>query len=159
SVAANLEPGVRKSRSKRLADALERSGAAESSPQILVRHLEAAGETDRAAFLAERAAERASEALAFDRAVEFLRTALRLGHYDEEDRRRLQLELGDALANAGRGPEAAEAFLEAAQGQDEATRFECQYRAAEQLLGSGHTERGLELLRVVLAALGEELPE
>jgi hypothetical protein len=49
------------------------------------------------------AAAQAADALAFDRAAKLYRLALDLGAHDVTDKLRLQTELGNALANAGRG--------------------------------------------------------
>jgi hypothetical protein len=49
-------------------------------------------------------------------------------------------------------------LLEATPGADAATRLDCQKRAAEQLLVSGHIERGLQTLDAVLAEVGVSLP-
>jgi serine/threonine protein kinase/tetratricopeptide (TPR) repeat protein len=141
-----------------LAAALEAAGAAAASPLALVRHLEAAGETDRAATHAEVAAGRAAESLAFDRAADLYRTALRLGRHAAEPRRRLTMALADALMNAGRLAEASKAYEEAAQGADASTRLDCRRKAAQYLLTSGDVENGLAALATVLGELGELLP-
>ncbi|HJZ87298.1 MAG TPA: AAA family ATPase [Polyangia bacterium] len=160
AVLAHLHEATRRAHHGRLANALEGSGAAAGDPQVLVRHLEAAGETQRAAAQAERAARLASEALAFDQAAELYRTALRLGgpSYDPVEARRLRRLLGEALGNAGRGPESAEAYLLAAEGADAVSRLDCRRLAAQQLLVSGHLERGMEALGAVLAEVGTRLP-
>jgi serine/threonine protein kinase len=159
SVSARLGAATARQHHAALAGALESAGSgAGASPQVLVRHLEAAGETARAAAQAELAARRAAELLAFDRAGELYRTALRLGKHAGEDRRRLQIELGDSLVNAGRGAEAADVFLAAAEGADSATRLECRRKAAEHLLGTGQIQRGIEALAGVLAEFGESFP-
>jgi hypothetical protein len=141
-----------------LAAALEAAGAAHREPDALVRHLEAAGETARAAELATRAAGLAAASAAFDNAAELYRTALRLDARSGEERRRLLLLLAEALTNAGRGAEAADLYLEAAVGADEATRIDSQRRAAEQLIVTGHVERGLAIVSEVLLEIGERLP-
>jgi hypothetical protein len=133
----------------RLARALEAGG--QTQPEVLAAHFHQAGEPARAADYFGRAAAQAAEALAFDHAARLYRQALRLGSWDEDQRRRLQTQLGDALANAGRGAEAAEAYL-AARGPDAERALDLQRRAALQLLTSGHVDQGLELLRPVLAA-------
>jgi DNA-binding CsgD family transcriptional regulator/tetratricopeptide (TPR) repeat protein len=57
-----------------------------------------------------RAAEAATAALAFDEAVEALRTALRLGITGVHDRAEVELALGTACYRAGRGSEALTAY-------------------------------------------------
>ena len=44
-------------------------------------------------------------------------------------------------------------------GADAATRLDCQRRAAEQYLVSGHIEPGLEALQAVLSEVGVGLPK
>jgi len=141
----------------RIADALEEAGA--QDPHLLLFHLEASGEQQRAAEHAARAAGLAAEALAFDQAAQLYLTALRLGQYEPDERRRLHILLGDALAHAGRAAEAAAAYLVVVENADRATRLEYRRRAAEQLLIGGLVDRGLAELRVVLGELGLRLPE
>ena len=77
----------------------------------------------------------------------------------DEDVRAIRTNLAIALVNAGRGAEAADAFLLAAEGavsRDES--IDLRRRGAEQLLFSGHFDRGLEVLHEVLAAMGMEVP-
>lgn len=144
---------------RRLAYALERTGAAISDPRVLVRHFEKAGEPKRAALYARRAAAAASAGLAFDHASALYRDAIRLGEYSPAELVTMRISLGEALSNAGRGPEAASAYLAAVDGADPATRLECQRNAAEQLLISGHIERGMDALGAVLSEIGVELPD
>ncbi|MBI4510802.1 MAG: AAA family ATPase [Deltaproteobacteria bacterium] len=159
ALVSRLDPEVKRKLHRDLADTLEASGAARHDPQVLVRHLEAAGETERAAEHAERAAHMAAEALAFDQASELYRTALRLAQRDLGPTRKLQLDLADALRNAGRGLEAAEVFIKIADADaGSAVGLACRRQAAEQLLVSGHIERGLETLAAVLGGVGVELP-
>jgi hypothetical protein len=141
-----------------IAEALEIAGAARHDPLTLVRHLEASGQAPRAAELAERAARDAAEQLAFDRAAELWGLALALGDHDQGERRALRRAQGEALAHAGRGLAAAEAYLAAAAGAAPEQAFECRRVAGEQLLLSGHVERGREILAGVLAEVGASLP-
>ncbi len=158
TVTARLEEESASNLHLKLAQVFEQSGAAESNPQVLVRHYQAAGELAQAAEHAQAAARRANSLSAFDQAVEFYKTALELGQYDQEKTRELRLQLGDTLVSAGRGPEAADVFLAATKGADSATRLKCRRQAAEQLLVSGHLERGLEAVDNFLAEIGEKIP-
>jgi serine/threonine protein kinase len=158
AVLSLLDDPARRALHLRIADTLEEMGAAANDPQSLVRHLESAGETERAAEYAERAAPLAAEALAFDRAAELYGTTLRLGRWGRSESRRLRIAQAEALQNAGRGIEAADAYLLAAEGAPTAIRVDCQRRATEQLMTNGYLERGLDALRTVLDEVGEDLP-
>ena len=141
-----------------LAEGLERSDNAESDPRGLVRHLEGAGLAERAARQAERSAESALGALAFDQAAELYRTALRLGTFGPAETSALYVRLAEALTNAGRASEAARAYLVSAAGAGSEKRLLYQRLAADHLLRSGHLEEGLKILSDVLRELGEALP-
>ncbi len=159
AVLAHLDQRARTERHLRLASALETSDASRDRPVLLLRHLEGAGQRERAGHYAQEAAVRAMQAFAFDRAAELYRAALRLGAASDADSRRdLTIALAGALANAGRGAFAAEAYLNGAEGADPATRRECQAAAADQLLVTGHIERGLEVLDAVLSEAGVYVP-
>jgi serine/threonine protein kinase len=128
-------------------------------PEALALHYRAAGEEARAAEYALQAARRAREALAFDREVELLRLVLELGGHGESERRALTVELGEAATNAGRGAEAAAAYLAAAPGAKAGEAIELRRRAAEQLLVSGRIDEGLAAIEQVLAAIGMSMPQ
>jgi hypothetical protein len=140
-----LEPSQFAALSSHLGHAMIRAGLAETAPEQVVRHLFAAGDTARGRDLAEKAAAKSLASLAFDRAAEFLKSALNAGPRDAAHARALYLQLADALASAGRGAEAAESYLAAAAvpGTAESDRLDCRRHAADQLLVSGHVDRGL----------------
>ena len=153
---ASISERTRRNLHAALARAL--ASRAGTDPQVLVAHLEHAGDAAGAAFHAERGARAAAENLAFELAASLWATALRLGAPPPERRRELERARADALANAGRGAEAASAYLAAADGLEPTERLECRRRAAEHLLGSGHIAAGLEVLRDVLAEFDETIP-
>ena len=159
AVFGDLDADSRRALHSALADALEGGDPRLQDPHMLLRQLEAAGQAERAGAQAERAALVAREALAFEQAAGLYRAALRLGKHSDEARRAVQLNLGDALANAGRCAEAAEAFFSAAEGAEAASRLEYRRRAAEQLLLSGHVDRGMSELRAVLADVDLAVPD
>ena len=156
AVIAGLGERTRRAHHGALARALEARGGAD--PRMLVAHLELAGDPAGAAYHAERGARAATENLAFELAGALYATALRLGIHAPGRRRELERARADALANAGRGAEAAAAYLAAADGLDATDGLDCRRRAAEYLLGSGHIARGLEVLGEVLREFGESLP-
>ena len=139
-----------------LAAALEGWGGAD--PEVLATHLHAAGELARTAEYAIRAARAAAEALAFDRASRLYRLALELTAPDAPARLQIQIDLATSLANAGRGREAGEAFLAAAEASGASQALDFRRRAAEQYLQSGHLSEGMAVLRIVLESIGMRMP-
>ena len=141
---------------RRIARAL--MAAAEPDPEALALHLEGAGEREAAGGFARAAASHAVQLLAFDRAVRLYRHALSLRPDDAPERWEIQAALAEALAHAGRSAEAAEAYLDAAQGAgDEA--FDLRRRAVEHLLRSGRIDRGLALTEEILSEVGLRFPK
>ena len=158
TVYARLGPGERVRLHRRLGLLLEEAGA---SADLLFSHFEKAGERVAAARHGETAAAAAARTLAFDRAAELYRRAIALGRPADGERVQLLTALGDALTNAGRAQEAAEAFLEAAltAGVERDQLFDLRRRATEQLLMGGHLEAGLDATRTLLADSGLHFPE
>lgn len=158
AVVARVPAPRRRRYHERLAAVLLASPIAEKDPLTIVRHLEAAGHVSHAGELAIKGARRAEETLAFEMAAALWEVALRLSSPDEDARRELILRRAQALSYAGRGPESAAAFLEAAVGADAETGFQCRRHAAHELLCSGHVHEGLAMMRSGLAEIGEHLP-
>ena len=157
AVLAHFAPEQQRRWHGRLALALEASRRGD--PELLATHWWESGDAERAVRYLVRAAEQAVGALAFDRAARLFRRAIDLSPKEEQEPlRALRAKLGDALVNAGRCAEAAEAFLAAAEGANDAMRLYFQRRAAEQNMISGHIEQGLGQLRDVLSEVGLELP-
>ncbi|MEP6635549.1 MAG: protein kinase, partial [Acidobacteriota bacterium] len=141
---------------RRLAQAIEARGI--DDPEALFEHYMGAGERMRAASHAAVAAKKAAEALAFDRAAAFYRRALELAPGRGTELIEMKSGLAEALVNAGRPAEAAQAYLDLAEETSAARSLDFKRRAAEQLLMGGHIKEGLELIRSVLAAVGFRLP-
>ncbi len=158
SVGEGIAAPWRRELHARIAYALE-AGQEPRDPQLLQRNFLLGGLPDRAARYAEDAAERSEDAHAFDQAAELWRTALDAIPRDTEDRRRVLLRLGEALIAAGRGADAAEHYLAAAEGADRATRLECHRHAAEQLILSGRIAPGIAALEALLAEIGVASPK
>ena len=155
TVAARLPTARRRAIHRDLATGLETAHAA---VEVLAYHLAQAGDSARAAALAEASARRALDTLAFDRAAEWLRVTLELGELTPERRRALTAERADVLARAGRTADAADAFLAAADGEPVEAARELRRRAAEQLLIGGHLARGRALASALAAEIGLSLP-
>jgi eukaryotic-like serine/threonine-protein kinase len=155
TVVTRLSPLALECIHQRLALTLERS---DSDPEAVASHFLAAGLIERAAKYYALAAARAASALAFERAAKLFRLALQHGSAEQANARELRVLLGDALANAGRGAEAAQEYFVAATVATGAERLELQRRAAMQLLFSGHVDKGLAAIRSVLAGINTSLP-
>ena len=150
---ADVEPTRARAIHRDLADALERG----PTPDIerLRVHLAAAGETARAAAYALQAAERASAALAFERAAALDLAARE--HASVDERPRLDVLLGDALASDGRGVAAAEAYERAADALAGEPALELLRRAGFERLRSGQIDQGIAVLQKVLASVDMRL--
>jgi hypothetical protein len=130
------------------------------APAELLSHaLEAAGLPEQAAEHTVRAAERAMDALAFDRAAELFARALEHGDFDDMRRHALRVARARALAYAGYGELAGLAFLEAVCGADEGQTQELMRHAAEQFLSCGQLERGRSALARSFALTGMVFPQ
>jgi tetratricopeptide (TPR) repeat protein len=103
------------------------------------------------------AADEAAAALAFDSAARFCRMALELEPAEHDAILSLQRKLGEALSNAGRGAEAAEAYLRAADLAGLPDALEDRRRAAWQYLVSGHVDQGRTVIQTLLTAIGTSL--
>jgi tRNA A-37 threonylcarbamoyl transferase component Bud32 len=154
AVLLNLTPSELRARHIQIAEVLERTTMGERDPVSLVWHLEAAGELERAAVHARRAARLAADSLAFARAAQLYGTALRLGRCESEETRKLHIALGEALAHAGRARHAAQSFQAGAEGAPPAEALDLNRRAAEQLLICGHVADGMKLIDKVLEQVG-----
>ena len=155
AVAGQLSPEARQQRHRRLAVVLATSPNAD--PEVLAAHYRGAGEPVVAAKFAAEAAARASQTLAFERAADLYRLALELDPHTSQ-RVDLLVARGDALANAGRGPAASTAYLEASKLVSGAQHLDLLRAGSEQLLRSGHIDEGLEALSQVLASQNMSLP-
>jgi serine/threonine protein kinase/tetratricopeptide (TPR) repeat protein len=130
-------------------------------PETIARHFEAAGDLALAVHFLLQAADQAASALAFDRAAALYRRALELRPTTSAafDVLGVRTRLATALVHAGRGAEAADIYLESADAVDGAAMaLELRRLAAEQLLRSGHVDRGLVVLDGVLREMGWSLP-
>ncbi len=171
AVLAQIDDDTRRTWHRRIATAIEAHAPADVD--ALVTHWRAAHDGAKASRYALMAAAHASDAFAFDRAARMYKLALSFESPPQangdaskdagatrsspDDLRAIQTNLAIALVNAGRGGEAAEAFLAAAEGAPHGEVIDLKRRAAEQLLFSGHFDEGLAVLHQVLAAMGMEV--
>jgi hypothetical protein len=139
----------------RLGRTLESSSRPE--PDALAIHFAAAGCRPEALRYALEAADKAVAALAFDSAARFCRMGLELQPTEPDLSLALQRKLGEALSGAGRGAQAAEAYLAAADVARSSEALELRRRAASQYLISGHVDRGRDIIKMLLHAIGMKL--
>ena len=151
---ASLDETARKDWHSRLALALEAAPVVDA--EALAVHWQGAKNLPRAAGYAETAAKQALAALAFSHAARLYRMALELEPESEEDAERLWTGLGEALANMGRGAEAADAFRKAAARSK--APLALRQKAADQLMRVGHIDDGLIETGDVLGRVGMRLP-
>ncbi|MFO0595651.1 MAG: protein kinase [Myxococcaceae bacterium] len=156
AVVDGLPADARRERHEGLVRALE---AVRAEPELLAEHLFGAGRSAEAAERAVEGAQRADAALAFHHAAKLYARALEWMPRHPQRRAR-EVALGRALSNAGRGGEAADAFLRARElSGDAPSALELEREAAAQLLRTGHVDRGLSLTRQVLQAHGLRLTD
>jgi tetratricopeptide (TPR) repeat protein len=130
----------------------------DADPEAVAVHLLGAGQTERAAPFAQRAAEQAAEKLAFDQAARLFRLAIESLSPSAPQRRRLRSSLGEVLGWAGRGEEAGRAYLAAAEGAPPFERIALERAASHHLLNAGRIDEGERVLRRVLANVGIDAP-
>jgi hypothetical protein len=170
TVVARLPEVVIAEHNLRLARVLEFAGGVD--PETLAGHYQRAGRRGRAAYYLTQAAAKAARNLAFDHAARLYRTAVELCEASQFEpdpagdsdpgppALPLRALLGDALAAAGRGFEAAQEYLRAsaADGATAAAALELKRKAATHLLLSGHVDDGLGVLRTVVRGLDLAMP-
>ena len=153
AVLSTLDDEARRVVHHQLARAIESS--ARSDAEALAVHYGLAGDRPQAARFASLAAETASRGLAFEQAARLFRLALDQlpdAPSQTQNARAIRTRMGDELAKAGRGAEAARAYLEASKGASPAEVLDLQRRAAQQLLVTGHIDEGVAAMRSVLAS-------
>jgi hypothetical protein len=155
AVLEGLEPPLRIRHHREIARTLEQAGA---QPEQIAQHYEAGELGERATVYLLRAARRAMDAFAFDQAAGFYRRTLALGTLVGDEVLGVQIDLGHALSNAGRGEAAAEAYGLALGAAGPAQRLDLMRRIAEQLLTAGRYQEGLDASRRALAELELSLP-
>jgi hypothetical protein len=167
TVVAHLPPETSAGYHLRLALVLEASGRAK--PEALAVHYQGGGRPEWAALHYVRAADAAAELFDFLHAASLYRLALQLGAEaaaasgtssppSAADTARVRARLGDALANAGHGRDAAAEYLAAAKMAEPAEAIELERRAATQYLIGGQVDLGFALMRTLSQARGIPVP-
>ena len=146
-----------RSRHLTLATTLSAGGGADA--QTLAIHYEGAGDRESAGRHYAAAADEAGLALAFEQAANLYRKSLEQRPSSGTERCSLLVRLADALANSGRGIEAAEQYLAASglAGSDETLML--QSKAGFNFCAAGDIDSGREALAGVLTRLGMSLPK
>jgi serine/threonine protein kinase len=152
TIVAAMDVATRQHRHLQIAMVLERDATAD--PAAVSTHWREAGHPDRASAYAAAAGDRASDALAFERAADWYRLALETRAWPQPQALELQRKLAAALALAGRGQAAADVYLKAAATSGTGDRAELQRLAADQLVRSGYVEEGLAILERLARELG-----
>jgi serine/threonine protein kinase/tetratricopeptide (TPR) repeat protein len=153
---ARTDPAELATTHRALAEALRRSGAV--ADDRLARHYLASGERERAVHHYREAARRAERTLAFDRAATYYGQILAHGQLDGAGRLPLERALGDCLACAGYGQEAAAAYRRAAALTTGAPADDLLRRAGDQLMRAGLIQDGLDQLGDVMRRIGVPIP-
>jgi serine/threonine protein kinase len=155
TIVAQLPEEVVRGHHSRLARVLQSATVADA--EAIAAHLFGAGELRRASEYAEKAADQAAAKLAFDQAIRLYHRAIE-NIEAPETLRSLRTRLAEVLEGAGRGPEASECYLRAAEGAPAFEQMELRRRAAEQLIASGHIDDGTKMMRGVFEAVGLHMP-
>lgn len=138
-------------RHRRLAQVFAGRAAAEA---LVAHHYIAAGDEAAAVEPLARAAARAMEQSAFERAAGLYRQALACSG----DRARFGVPLAEALAAHGRLADAAETLLRTAPNLPDRDRDRVRARAADLLIGAGMLDRGEAVLGELLREVGVSMP-
>ena len=119
----------------------------------IARHYLAAEQPTRAANFYLLASKNFLEGFAYEASLESMELALEAGDWGNEDELKLGIQQGNILASMGRGSAAAEQYLYCSQFAMGLESIDLRRRAFEQLLRSGHSERGIAILRDIMAEL------
>ncbi|QDV71339.1 Serine/threonine-protein kinase PrkC [Rosistilla carotiformis] len=139
----------------RLAEALRQEFDAD--PERIGNHFEAAGQPAQAGSYYGVAADLAADKLAFNRAVRLYQSSIALQDLSPAEARPIGIRLADALANAGRGAEAAQQYQAAIDPTDTDEALQLERKAAYQYCISGHIPEGRAALASVLQQNGMRL--
>ncbi len=155
AVMLHMSPESERALHARIAHALEAS--TEPDPEALFEHWRGAGKPEVAARYALEAAALATNALAFDRAATLYALAIELSPPKGDEAAKIYKSLGEVRSNAGRGVEAADAYLAGAEHASEDDRGTLLRLAGQELLRAGRIDQALDTFKTVLASIDMEL--
>ncbi|MCC7072705.1 MAG: protein kinase [Deltaproteobacteria bacterium] len=121
-------------------------------PELLATHWRLAGELELARPVSIEAAERATHAFAFERAITLFTGALEGA--SPQQQREIKARLADVLSYAGRNSQAARAYLEAVDGAAPAEARDRKRRATELMARAGRPAEAAALARELLPEVG-----
>jgi eukaryotic-like serine/threonine-protein kinase len=157
TVAHRLTEARRVAHHRTLALSLDR--AAHPDAEEIASHFHRASMRREAAHHYAVAAERAANALAFDRSAQLFGLALEMRDADDAQVSALRIRRADSLANAGRGFESGREYQRAADGAVPSDVVTLQCKAGYQYFVSGHIDEGRKAFKLVLDHFGMKLPE
>ncbi len=157
TIVGQLSEATARSYHAELARVLE--ATPESDPESIATHLLGAGDKERGAQYAERAAEQAVAKLAFAQAARLFQLTCDTISPTSPDARRLHRRVAEASEWAGHAEKAARAYLAAAESAPTVERVELESLAAAQLIAAGCIDESVALSRRVLAAVGRRVPD
>ncbi|APS00741.1 hypothetical protein [Pajaroellobacter abortibovis] len=158
AVRLHMAPEVATAYHRDIALILENSELCVREPEALAFHWQEAGDKKKSAFYLLQAAKKAEQSFAFNRAVEFYHSYMRLTSPNSREAVVLLTRLGDVLTNAGRGKEAADTYRKVVVQLTEVPKIvELRRKIAEQLLWSGYMEEGAKELDSLLKLVGMDI--
>ncbi len=157
TIVARLASGVAQRHHAHLARVLE--ATPEADPEAIAAHLLGAGDKERAAHYAERAAEQAVAKLAFAQASRLYELTLDTLGRSSAEAPRLARRLAETAQWAGHAEKAARAYLFAAESAPRTERIDLERAAAAQLIAAGLIDEGAAVCRRVMDAVGRRIPD
>jgi hypothetical protein len=156
TIVGHLPPETAREMHAQLARVLE--ATPESDPEAIASHLRGAGDSQRAALYAERAAEQAVAKLAFAQAARLFQRTLDATDPSSPDALRLARRVAETSEWAGHAEKAARAYLFAAERAPALDRVNLERAAAAQLIAAGRIDESGVVGRRVLKAVGRSVP-
>jgi eukaryotic-like serine/threonine-protein kinase len=157
TIVAHLSPDATRAHHRELALVLEASPDAD--PEAIASHLAGAGDRERAAHYAERAAEQAIAKLAFAQAARLFQMTLDATPLSSPEVLRLARRVAEASEWAGYAEKSARAYLFAAERAPALERLDLERAATIQLIAAGRIEESGVVGRRILTAVGRSVPD